>query len=711
METEVISEQEAANPKLRSISTTKRSSNYAPVLAVGPSMPYEEYSQLMTKYNKLLDELTGLTKANAEYRKALDLIEQRLREAKLYCQEWRDTAKCWMKKYSSVQKIGTQLGLILADIDKIPSDPEDVVLSVSRATDEPLPDTEEYVQKTDQCQNPIPSSSQTTEIPDEVHETVGGQQSLQHMPSKAVEEDIPIVVKSRCLKRKRNSAPDGLLQAREKQPDQEYVPAKVIKQETPSSPITQMQRSNLVTQDCTIDLDELGERLKTPRKILLNSLSNMEKNASQGPPRNFNPGLVSGVATSRTVDALSVWPISRTASRRATENNPLNTCGGVVLKHQAPFMTSKKNTISMQVIDHGKPARKILRQLSPNVFSVSPRKDVSGHNSIAGEHADDTKKDLPRMRDESALIQRNLSDQNTKLDKPKTCKGLAALLEIAPQGRIILEPELTSTSQNVNTTSSLPKKQITLQEHTPKTEPGPSSSSASNGRKGGKASQKRRSERLSKITNTTGSRPKSPSKASSQEQCNGLRTKPFEHLKLDDFKVNPKYNQGHDHAFSEVVRGRNARNCLAGCTKWDCCGRTFQKVIEVGGIPELMTKQQGLWDEIQQGHEEEKAISEETRLLRWYLGEETKIDSLSKEERDKILLSARTKLFVDKHGKHRHAFERPSTPPGFWRTDMPSTQELEGDRGDAKKTEMEKKQERFREAMKSGGKWLFRDEC
>ena len=711
MDTENAGEQKMGNSKMKSISTRKRSSNFAPVLTVGPSIPYEEYSQLMTKYNKLLNECTYLKKSNAEYQKARDLMEQKLRQVELGCRQWSETAKYWMRKCSSVQKIGSEIGLILADINKIPSDPEDIVLSVSRATDEPLPDTEENVQKTDQHQNPIPSSSQTTEIPNEAHGAVDERQSLQLIPSKAVEDDIPIVVKSRCLKRKRNSAPERLLLAREKQPNQESVPARVLKQETPSSPVTQMQRSNLVTQDYTIDLDELGEPLKTPRKLLLNSLSNMEKNASQGPPRNFNPGLVSGVATSRTVDALSVWPVYRTASRRATEKNPLNTYGGVVLKHQAPFMTSKKNTSSVQVIDHGKPARKILRQLSPNVFSVSPRKDVSGHSSIAGEHADDTKKEMPPVRDESALIQRNPSDQNTKLDKPKSCKTLAALLEIAPQDRIILEPEFTSTSQNVNTTSSLPKKETTLQEHMPKTEPGPSSSSVSNGRKGGKVSQKRRSERLSKITNTSGSRPKSPSKASSQEQCNGLRTKPFEHLKLDDFKVNPKYNQGHDHAFSEVVRGRNARNCLAGCTKWDCCGRTFQKVIEVGGIPELMTKQQGLWDEIQQGHEEEKAISEETRLLRWYLGEETNIDYLSKEERDKILLSARTKMFVDKHGKHRHAFERPSTPPGFWRTDMPSTQELDGDRGDAKKTEMEKKQERFREAMKSGGKWLFRDEC
>ena len=60
--------------------------------------------------------------------------------------------------------------------------------------------------------------------------------------------------------------------------------------------------------------------------------------------------------------------------------------------------------------------------------------------------------------------------------------------------------------------------------------------------------------------------------------------------------------------------------------------------------------------------------------------------------------------------KHRQAFERRSTPPGFWRTDMPTTQEEEDDRAKAREMVKAKVEERWREAMREGGRWLFKDE-
>jgi hypothetical protein len=80
------------------------------------------------------------------------------------------------------------------------------------------------------------------------------------------------------------------------------------------------------------------------------------------------------------------------------------------------------------------------------------------------------------------------------------------------------------------------------------------------------------------------------------------------------------------------------------------------------------------------------------------------------EEREELVLQAKTKLVADNHGKHRHAYERRVTPPGFWRTDMPSTQEIERDREAARGLERKGVEERWRESMREGGRWLFRDE-
>jgi len=50
------------------------------------------------------------------------------------------------------------------------------------------------------------------------------------------------------------------------------------------------------------------------------------------------------------------------------------------------------------------------------------------------------------------------------------------------------------------------------------------------------------------------------------------------------------------------------------------------------------------------------------------------------------------------------------SPPGFWNADFPSTQEMEAEREEAAKREKQTVQDRYREAMRPGGRWLFRDE-
>jgi hypothetical protein len=171
-----------------------------------------------------------------------------------------------------------------------------------------------------------------------------------------------------------------------------------------------------------------------------------------------------------------------------------------------------------------------------------------------------------------------------------------------------------------------------------------------------------------------------------------LREKPMEELSIHDFKANPEFNQGYSYAFSETVRKRGDRACLPGCTNMDCCGSKFRAFAEAQGP---------------------LSSSQEEALLQEYLGDaydNMQLTQMSSEERYELVLQARTKKMAKESGKHRQAYERPRSPPGFWRVDFPTTQELQEDREKAKELERKAVQERWLEAHRKGGRWIFRDE-
>ncbi|KAH0556419.1 hypothetical protein GP486_005664 [Trichoglossum hirsutum] len=186
-----------------------------------------------------------------------------------------------------------------------------------------------------------------------------------------------------------------------------------------------------------------------------------------------------------------------------------------------------------------------------------------------------------------------------------------------------------------------------------------------------------------------------------------LRDRPLHSLTLGDFKINPNYTKGSEFAFVETVRNREQRKCLPGCVRPSCCGGTFRKALELGGIPTPAPSNiKLLWNSPQEPEDEEQ------RLLEDYVGDERHLlDGISPDARRELVIQARTKQFADKYGRHRQAFERRTTPPGFWRTDMPTSQEFEQDREEARKIELSLIEERYREARRGGkGKWIFRDE-
>ncbi|KAJ5414444.1 DNA repair protein Sae2/CtIP [Penicillium cosmopolitanum] len=171
------------------------------------------------------------------------------------------------------------------------------------------------------------------------------------------------------------------------------------------------------------------------------------------------------------------------------------------------------------------------------------------------------------------------------------------------------------------------------------------------------------------------------------------RSLPLHRLNLSHFKINPDGNQGMDYAYSTVVRKKDDRKCLSGCTRPGCCGDRFRAMARLGGLPTNNQEQ------------------ENQRILEEYLGEERhRLEGLSSEDRERLLIEAKARAIANQYGKHRHTHQRARTPPGFWRTEMPDTQELEADWAAAGNLERDKIEERYREAMRPGGLWTWADE-
>lgn len=163
-----------------------------------------------------------------------------------------------------------------------------------------------------------------------------------------------------------------------------------------------------------------------------------------------------------------------------------------------------------------------------------------------------------------------------------------------------------------------------------------------------------------------------------------LRLRPLSSLRLEDFKINPMY-AGADFAFKDSFRGKEQRRCLPGCTRPECCG-TFIKAVEMGV---------------------RATNKSDAEVLESYLGERWQqiMGTFPRSKRDEIIIQAHATALAKDHGKHRQAFERRSTPPGYWRTDMPSTQEAAEDRARAEEMVRQKVEERWREAIRGDQRW------
>jgi hypothetical protein len=133
------------------------------------------------------------------------------------------------------------------------------------------------------------------------------------------------------------------------------------------------------------------------------------------------------------------------------------------------------------------------------------------------------------------------------------------------------------------------------------------------------------------------------------------------------------------------------RRCLPGCIDPACCGE-FLDAARNNLLP--------------------PSSKSDTQLLQEMFGLSPSdlATHYPVSQHEDVIFQARAQAFANEHGRHRKTFERAATPPGFWRMGMPSTQEEEEDRKEAEKIERIKVESMWREAMKGGGRWKFRDE-
>ena len=195
--------------------------------------------------------------------------------------------------------------------------------------------------------------------------------------------------------------------------------------------------------------------------------------------------------------------------------------------------------------------------------------------------------------------------------------------------------------------------------------------------------------------------------AAGPDEEESFRSRPLHRLSLNDFKINPACNAGVDYAYTDVIRSRDQRKCLPGCTR-ECCRKKFRAIAEA--LPKLPNNGKQFLDSDPLDASSQERDDE---ILADFLGpnSEVKVRSLTPLARENLLLEAKTKIAADKYGKmHRFAHDRAKSPPGFWRTVMPGTQEEEDDRREARKREWEEVETRYKEACREGGRWIFADE-
>ncbi|KAH7046684.1 DNA repair protein endonuclease SAE2/CtIP C-terminus-domain-containing protein [Macrophomina phaseolina] len=549
---------------------------------------------------------------------------------------------------------------------------------------------------------PKVTSSQTTQDADDVQ----GQMQAFDKPGCQLQSDDeePTIVSERSLKRKH----PALIEVYQDPPERRTEPPQQIKEELRETQPGAFAAPALLHRASTIDLDEVGLQIQTPRK----------RRRMQDILRNSQ---LSGAAWSRPRPPLrqersSSLPLGLARATSAEDVKEEESDANVVLEvpDSDPSPRAEEDrgcpeAVDITLVRSPENPRKTNALKSRDV-NIGVQPQVTKFRTHA-RHAEDEKRgakaaSMPSEGGEETQI-RELSP--AKMQESR--RRFAELYDNPPPERQVLASPRTPASGRPTRTTARANAGKNSDKSTPRARSAATDTKSKKKVVSAQLPTPVTSTRTTRSANGPRSLRKQQQKA--QSPSPSLRLKPLAQLQLSDFKINPNTNAGLDFAYSEVVRSREARQCLPGCTKPDCCGRDLRAMVEAGLNPPLP---RSFWDDSQPTYAQTFVSDKEAqdhRYLQWFQGtsyDRDRVDAMPSAMRDDLVVQAKVKLLASQAGKHRHAHQRPRTPPGFWRADFPGTQEREKDREEARKREREAVEERWREAMIEGGRWIFRDE-
>jgi hypothetical protein len=472
-------------------------------------------------------------------------------------------------------------------------------------------------------------------------------------------DDAPVVVREHHLRRRRGESANVMPRPRciKQEPESLERPGSAerpveLKSDDWSSPTS---RSRPLFRTETSDLDAMRGTFQTPRKRKLREASRSRARSEERSNALLRPPLMQ-TSTSLSHSDIPELPEVPTTFELA---NFL-----VTNDQTAP---PPKEVITPKAKPHGR-QRGALGQLSPNIPTVA--QTTKKRRRISQEDADKIGM-LAEDGDET-------SDQITPKAEPGTAKApgsprLTSLLENPTPAKKLLQPRrpTSDTSKRVRRPQPQDPPQVKLQREAQPT------------------SLKKPTPQTSKYTRPRGIEKSPPPIDPASEP---LRSKPKQFLKPQDFRINPAYADS-SFAFVQPMNrlSKADRRCLPGCIDPACCGE-FLDAARNNMLPPSSKSDEQLLKEM------------------FGLSPADLATNYPVSQQEDVIFQARAQAFANEHGKHRKTFERAKTPPGFWRTEMPSTQEEEEDRKEAEKIERIKVESMWREAMKGRGRWKFRDE-
>ena len=474
-------------------------------------------------------------------------------------------------------------------------------------------------------------------------------------------DDVPVVVREHHLRRRQRESATVMPPPRriKQEPESLERPGSAeqpveLKSDDWSSPTS---RARPFFRAETSDLDAMRGTFQTPRKRKFKDASRSRAKSEERSNAMLRPPLAHN-SSSLSESDIPELPEMPTAFERAN---------AVVANDQ--IASPPKETTTPKARSHGR-QRGALGQLSPNVPTIP--QTTKKRRRLSQEDADKVGM-LAEDGDET-------SDQITPKAEPGTAKSpgsprLTSLLENPTPARKPLQPRrpVSDTAKRVrrpppqDSPQVQPRPQVTLQA----------------------TSHKKPTPHTSKYTRPRGIEKSPPPIDPASEP---LRSKPKQYLKPQDFRINPFYADS-SFAFVQPMNrlSKADRRCLPGCIDPACCGE-FLDAARNNLLP--------------------PSKKSDTQLLQELFG--LSLADLATHypvsQHEDVIFQARAQDFANEHGRHRKTFERAKTPPGFWRTGMPSTQEEEEDRKEAEKLERIKVESMWREAMKGRGRWKFRDE-